>query len=98
MPTLKIPPKYNRSGYRNVHSTTESALFLIRHACGLLGITDISHQGVLDDGCGTKFTDARVNHGLPIKRYVGVEVYGEMIEFLRENVSDPRFEYHHRRA
>jgi SAM-dependent methyltransferase len=95
MPTLEIPPKYNRSGYRNVDRTTESALFLIPYVCDLLGIADLSGHDVLDVGCGTKFTDAFVNRKVPIKSYVGVDVYGEMTSFLNENVTDPRFEYHH---
>lgn len=95
MPTLEIPAKYNRSGYRNVTRTTESALFLVRHVCDVLGIPDLSDRDVLDVGCGTKMTDAFVNHDVPIKSYAGVDVYGEMIGFLRANVTDPRFEYHH---
>jgi SAM-dependent methyltransferase len=95
MPTLEIPAKYNRSGYRNVERTTESALFLIPYVCDLLGAANLADHDVLDVGCGTKFTDAFVNHRIPIKSYVGVDVYEEMIEFLRDSVADPRFEYHH---
>lgn len=95
MQTLEIPRKYNRSGYRNVERTTESALFLISYMCDLLGVSDLTDHDVLDVGCGTKFTEAFVNHQIAIKSYVGVDVYGEMIQFLRENVTDPRFEYFH---
>jgi SAM-dependent methyltransferase len=95
MPTLVIPRKFNRSGYRNVDRTTESALFLIAHVCRLLGIDDLADNDVLDVGCGTKFTDAFINQDVAIKSYVGVDVYSEMIAFLHEKVTDPRFEYHH---
>jgi Methyltransferase domain len=27
--------------------------------------------------------------------YVGVDVYADMIDFLKQNVADPRFGYHH---
>ncbi|MGH9227195.1 MAG: class I SAM-dependent methyltransferase [Acidimicrobiales bacterium] len=73
----------------------ESAVLLIRHVCDLLGLTDLSTTDVLDVGCGTRFTQAFLDHGLPIESYVGVDVDREMVELLRENVSDPRFEYHH---
>ena len=46
-------------------------------------------------GCGIKMTETLINEGLPIQRYVGIDVYGEMIDFLESNVEDPRFEYFH---
>jgi SAM-dependent methyltransferase len=94
---LEIPPQFNRSAspLRNPAAAEESALFLIRYVCDTLGLADLSAHEVLDVGCGTKFTQAFLNHDLPIKRYVGVDVYEAMIEFLRENVTDPRFAYHH---
>jgi SAM-dependent methyltransferase len=93
--TLDIPLKFNRSAHKDPKTTAESAVCLIQYICDRLGLTDLSQQDLLDVGCGTKFTQAFLNHGLPIRSYVGVDVYGEMIDFLRENVSDPRFEYHH---
>jgi SAM-dependent methyltransferase len=95
MPTLQIPPRFNRGAHRDPAATEESALYLIRHMCDKLGLPDLSQQDVLDVGCGTKFTQALLKHALPIKSYVGVDVYHEMIVFLRKSVSDPRFEYHH---
>jgi SAM-dependent methyltransferase len=97
MPTLAIPGRFNRSttALRDPVAAEESALFLIRYLCQTLGVADLSGHEVLDVGCGTKFTQAFINHGLPIKGYVGVDVYADMIAFLRENVADPCFEYHH---
>jgi SAM-dependent methyltransferase len=95
MPTLDIPKKFHRGALKDREATKESAVFLLRHMCDELGLPDLSQQAVLDVGCGTKFSQALLEHGLPIKSYVGVDVYREMIDFLRENVSDPRFEYHH---
>ena len=34
-------------------------------------------------GCGVKVTQAILNHDIPIRSYTGVDVYGEMIEFLQ---------------
>src|SRR4029450_10916443 len=95
MPTLDIPTKFNRSAHKDPDATAESAVYLLRYICDKLGLPDLSQQDMLDVGCGTKFTQALLNHGLSIKSYVGVDVYREMIDFLCENVADPRFEYHH---
>jgi SAM-dependent methyltransferase len=97
MPALQIPAQFNRGGttVRNQAGAEESALFLIAYICEVFGLDDLREKDVLDVGCGTKFTQAFVNHGFPIKSYTGVDVYGEMIEFLQENVDDPRFDYHH---
>jgi SAM-dependent methyltransferase len=78
-----------------VDRTDESARFLIRHVCDAIGVSDLSSTELLDVGCGTKFSEAFLNHEVPIKGYVGVDVYGEMIEFLQREVDDPRFEYVH---
>jgi SAM-dependent methyltransferase len=67
----------------------------IQYACDRLGLTDLSNQDILDVGCGTKFTQAFVNHDIPVRRYVGIDVYRGMIEFLKTSVTDPRFEFHH---
>ncbi|HEY5171402.1 MAG TPA: class I SAM-dependent methyltransferase, partial [Acidimicrobiia bacterium] len=40
-------------------------------------------------------TQAFLNRGVPIKHYVGVDVSQSVIDFLRSNVSDPRFEFFH---
>jgi SAM-dependent methyltransferase len=97
MPLLEIPPQYNRSAesLRDPTSAEASALFLIHYACEKLRLADLAEKEVLDVGCGTKFTHAFVNHNIPVRRYVGVDVYADMIDFLQTNVADPRFEYHH---
>jgi SAM-dependent methyltransferase len=95
MATLDIPQRFNRGKHKRHDKAVDGAALLIRHVCDTLGLADLSDMEVLDVGCGTRFTQAILEHGLAVKRYVGVDVYREMIDFLRENVSDPRFEYHH---
>jgi SAM-dependent methyltransferase len=97
MPTFEIPAAFNRSApsLRDAEAAEASAVFLIHYACESIGVADLADREVLDVGCGTKFTQAFLNHRIPIKAYVGVDVYREMIQFLRENVSDSRFEYSH---
>ena len=50
---------------------------------------------VLDVGCGTKIVKTLLDHEMPIGHYVGIDVASEVIDWLRANVSDPRFEFHH---
>lgn len=94
---LEIPREFNRSAWplRESDAAEDSAVFLIRYVCDVLGVPDLSGHEVLDVGCGTKFTQAFLNHGLPIKAYIGVDVHVDLITFLQSKVLDPRFEYHH---
>ena len=95
MATLEIPHRFERGKHKHPENAVGHAVFLIRHVCEALGFTDLSDCDVLDVGCGTRFTRAFLEHGLPVGSYVGVDVDREMIEFMRERVSDPRFEFHH---
>jgi SAM-dependent methyltransferase len=91
---LSVPAKFER-GATHGDEAIASAVWLIEHMCEQLGLENLGNCEVLDFGCGVKFTQALINKSLPIKKYVGVDVYGEMIDFLRQNVHDPRFEYFH---
>lgn len=92
---LTIPPRLRRSAITEEEATVVGAVALLEQLCALVGVDDLSRCDLLDVGCGVKFTQAILNHDIPIRSYTGVDVYGEMIEFLRANVHDPRFEYHH---
>lgn len=83
----------NRKGSED--ASIDSAVWLIDHMCSHIGLEDLGDTQVLDVGCGVKFTQAFLNEALPVKRYVGVDVYREMVDFLRASVDDPRFEYVH---
>lgn len=92
---LTIPPRFCRSAITEEEAIVAGAVELLEQLCDLVGVDDLSQCDVLDVGCGVKFTQAIVNSGIAIGSYTGVDVYGEMIEFLQANVRDPRFEYHH---
>lgn len=92
---LKVPPGLSRGRSRGEERELASAAWLIEDMCQHVGVPDLHDTEMLDVGCGVKFTKLFINHDIPIERYVGLDVYGEMIEFLRRNVDDPRFEYHH---
>jgi SAM-dependent methyltransferase len=91
---LIVPPRF-RHDYPSRQWMSRSGPASIDYICELLGIEDMGDVDILDVGCGTKFTESFLNHRKPVGRYVGVDVDAEMIEFLRENVEDPRFEFHH---
>jgi SAM-dependent methyltransferase len=76
-------------------TAVDAAVWLIGHMCDHLGVRDLGNLDVLDFGCGVRFTQAFLNRSLPIGHYVGVDVSREVIDFLRGNVSDPRFEHYH---
>jgi SAM-dependent methyltransferase len=78
---------------RNATKDPRAASRLIAHLCEHLGVRDLGDTEVLDFGCGVRFTQAFLNEGIPIKRYVGVDVSLPVIEYLRANVADPRFEF-----
>jgi SAM-dependent methyltransferase len=92
---LDVPRRFQRSLKKDEEFAILSARLMIPELARLCGHDDLGELSVLDVGCGVKFSQVLVNDGLPIGRYVGVDVYRPMIEFLRENVTDERFEFHH---
>lgn len=95
---LIVPDKYNRNA-ADVHSggftPADTGECLIAYMCERLGLPDLAGLDVLDFGCGSRFADAIVNRRIPLRSYVGIDVYQEMIDFLREHVPDPRLSFHH---
>jgi SAM-dependent methyltransferase len=93
--TLHAPPRLLfRGGFRDDDEAIRYGASGIEHMCRVLGLDDLGDTEVLDVGCGFSFTLALINRSLPVGRYVGVDVNEEMVEFLRGNVDDPRFEYY----
>jgi SAM-dependent methyltransferase len=93
---LHVPEQFRRGQLSgDEEASVASARWLIEYMCERLGLADLGSSDVLDYGCGVKFTQAILRYGLPLQHYVGVDIYGEMIDFLAHNVDDPRFEYFH---
>jgi SAM-dependent methyltransferase len=90
-----VPAEFRRHGCRDEDESMTSALWQIEHMCEHVGREDLAEVELLDFGCGTRFTRALISQSVPIKSYVGFDVYGKMIDFLRKSVRDPRFEYFH---
>jgi SAM-dependent methyltransferase len=92
---LVVPEELRRNNQRDPVEIVDVAVDLIDRMCRRIGVGDLGNLDVLDFGCGVRFTQAFLNRGLPIKHYVGVDVSHPVIDFLRSNVSDPRFEFVH---
>ncbi len=95
MDELVVPSELCRNAIRDPVAVVDASVWLIGHMCEHIGASDLGDLDVLDFGCGVRFTQAFLNRGVPIKHYVGVDVSRPVIDFLRSNVSDPRFEFFH---
>lgn len=96
------PPPVPAGLQRGAHPSREQWSDSARFARDLLGrasgSNDLADLDVLDVGCGTKLAMALLEDSAPIGGYVGVDVSPEVIRWLRKNVSDERFEFHHLNA
>jgi SAM-dependent methyltransferase len=72
----------------------KAGLFLIDLLSGAIGREDLSGVDLLDVGCGTLIVQTLLGNSLPIGHYAGVDVSPEVIAWLEDNVTDPRFEFH----
>jgi SAM-dependent methyltransferase len=70
-------------------------VFAVDLLCATVRRPDLAGVSVLDVGCGTKLVKTILDGGRPIGRYVGVDVSARVIDWLRANVDDPRFEFQH---
>jgi SAM-dependent methyltransferase len=57
------------------------------------GICSLTGARVLDFGCGVKLAQALLQEEYGLTKYVGLDVYREMIAYLQTHVSDPRFSF-----
>jgi SAM-dependent methyltransferase len=93
MDELVVPSELCRNLIRDPVAALDAAVALIDHMSRHLGVADLGELDVLDFGCGVRFTEAFINRRVPIKHYVGVDVFPPVVDFLQNNVTDPRFEY-----
>jgi len=92
---IHVPEELRRGGKKeNEKASVASGFALLDLMCKKLGITDLAGKDLLDMGCGNKFTQAILEGGLPIRRYVGIDIHPELIQFLQSNVTDDRFTYY----
>ena len=94
---LVVPQKFNRNNpaIRAMGPPADTGSALIRYMCDRIGISDLAGLDLLDLGCGSRFADAIVNRNITLNSYVGIDVYKEMIDFLSEEIDDPRLHFFH---
>jgi SAM-dependent methyltransferase len=92
---LPVPPELQRSAHTDRDEWVASGVFATQLLAETLGRDDLDGVSVLDVGCGTKVVKTLLDHQWPVGRYVGVDVSADVISWLDENVTDPRFEFHH---
>lgn len=94
--TLTVPNTLRRGALKGDQAKSlASAVRLLELMYRKFELEDMADVELLDVGCGTKLVQAILEYDIPIKRYVGVDVYQEMIEFLQSKVTDERFAFHH---
>ena len=93
--TVHVPEKFRRGGKKESEKESVASGFsLLQLMCNKFGIADFAGKDLLDIGCGNKFTQAILEGGLPINRYVGIDIHPGLIEFLQSNVNDDRFTFY----
>ena len=93
--SLEVPEKYWRGPRKTEEIAVRSAVGMLEHIAAVLGRSDLAEVSMLDVGCGVKFSQAILNEGVAIGRYVGIDVSPRIIEFLASAVTDHRMAYQH---
>jgi len=92
---LKVPRSLRRGGrLEESERSVEDALKIIALVCRNLGIDNLAESRILDMGCGYRMAKAIIEQDVLIKEYVGLDVFRDMIEFLKDEVDDPRLRFH----
>ena len=92
---LKVPRSLRRGGrLEESERSVRDTLKIIALVCRNLGIDNLAESRILDMGCGYRMAKSIIEQDILIKEYVGLDVFRDMIEFLREEVNDPRFNFH----
>ena len=96
MPELRVPADLRRGAAKGDELLqVEQGVRLLGLVRDRLGLGTLAASRILDVGCGTKLAQAILNREVPVGHYAGLDVYREMIDFLRSEVKDPRLEFHH---
>lgn len=93
---LAVPEFFNRNSatVTKLMPPEDSGRWLLERMRQSIRLDTFADQSILDFGCGVRFSQTILNTGYPVGRYVGVDNYRAMIEFLRRKVRDRRFEFH----
>jgi len=75
--------------------TEKTGLVLLDLIAEELNISDWSDARLLDVGCGVRFTQTLLNHGMEIGHYCGIDIMQSIIEKLNAEVDHANYEFHH---
>jgi len=94
-PDFIVPQQFNRNSQKvsSLMPPQDSGAWLLERMRQRIGLKTLAASRLLDFGCGVRFTQAILNHRIPIRSYTGIDCFAEMIDFLRSTVRDPRFSY-----
>jgi len=94
-PEFIVPQRFNRNSQKvsSLMPAQDSGAWLLERMRQRIGLKTLAASRLLDFGCGVRFTQAILNHRIPIRSYTGIDCFAEMIDFLRSTVRDPRFSY-----
>jgi SAM-dependent methyltransferase len=92
---LTVPRALRRGGKggdeaASIASAVDLLHLISRHS----DVDNLAGLSLLDVGCGCKLVQALLRDRLPIGRYVGVDVFPELVRFLQSEVRDERFDFH----
>ena len=88
---LSLPGRLRPEVYESEGKWLESGVAKV----DWLGRANLPNVNLLDVGSDPAFVKALLDESLPIDRYAGVSFFRETVDWLRANVPDPRFEFHH---
>ncbi len=92
---LEVPREFRRGGKaKDEEESKDTARNLIKVMYRGLGLEDFRDSRILDMGCGVKMVQVMMEDEIPLGGYVGIDVFSDLIEYLKANVTDPRFEFH----
>jgi 2-polyprenyl-3-methyl-5-hydroxy-6-metoxy-1,4-benzoquinol methylase len=83
----KNHPNIAKLGYENTGE------FIINQIISRTNKKDLSESDVLDIGCGARFSATFINKNIPVQSYYGLDLDKNLIEYLKNNINDSRFNY-----
>ena len=91
-----IPDRFNRNSpeVRDLGSPALTGKVLLDYMAARLGWESLAGRTVLDIGCGSRFASSLHTYDIPVGRYIGVDVYREMIEWLQQNAALANISFH----
>lgn len=89
----KYQPSKNSKNVRKLGKPAETGKMVLDYVCSKLDIKTLTGKAVLDIGCGFRMVRTILEYEMEIGHYTGVELDADLIEYLRTEIDDPRFDF-----